>query len=594
VFEHNWADGQNGIAILFTVRNQDGQAPWSVVQDVTFSRNVVRHAGGGIAVLGLDDVHPSQRTRRILVEDSVFDDVDGARWGGRGRLFQMVNGTADVVIEHVTGLQTGDVLGADMAAHTGFVFRNNIAADNGLGVVATGGSLANIATYFPGAVFTGNALVAGRSTDYPAGNFFPPSITDVGFVDAPGGHYALAPSSPYRGAGTDGQDLGADVDALDAATAGVIDGGGGVTPSADLVVIALGTPPTSAAPGGSFSIGATVSNQGGATAGSSVLRHYLSLDAQRDASDVRLTGSRAVASLGAGASSAGAVTLTIPSTTPLGTYRVLACADDLAAVAESNEANNCLASAGTVQIGRADLVVTSISSTASAAKPGGTLSVAATVSNLGAIASKATTTRYYLSLDSQKGPGDVVLSGTSAVPALPAGGAYTRTVTVTVPASTALGSYVPIACADDPSVVAEISEANNCTAGTARIAVSRADLVESALGNPPAGAKPGATFSVADTVSNQGAVAAESSRTRYYLSADQQRDAADRLLSATRAIPALSPGASSTGTVTLAIPSGTPAGSYYLLACADDMRAIVELDDGNNCRASATRVTVAP
>ena len=143
-------------------------------------------------------------------------------------------------------------------------------------------------------------------------------------------------------------------------------------------------------------------------------------------------------------------------------------------------------------------------------------------------------------------------------------------------------------------MVAEVSEANNCTAGAARIAVSQADLVESAVGNPPASAKPGATFSVADTVSNQGGVAAESSRTRYYLSADQQRNAADRLLSATRSIPALSPGAISTGTVTLAIPSGTPAGSYCLVACADDMRAIVVLDEGNNCRASATRVTVAP
>src|SRR5205823_193559 len=33
-YEHNWAEDQNGYAILFTVRNQDGAAPWSVVQDV--------------------------------------------------------------------------------------------------------------------------------------------------------------------------------------------------------------------------------------------------------------------------------------------------------------------------------------------------------------------------------------------------------------------------------------------------------------------------------------------------------------------------------------------------------------------------------
>jgi hypothetical protein len=31
VFENNWTMAQNGFAILFTVRNQDGAAPWSVV-----------------------------------------------------------------------------------------------------------------------------------------------------------------------------------------------------------------------------------------------------------------------------------------------------------------------------------------------------------------------------------------------------------------------------------------------------------------------------------------------------------------------------------------------------------------------------------
>ena len=39
VFERNWTDAQNGFAILFTVRNQDGTAPWSVVEDVVFIRN---------------------------------------------------------------------------------------------------------------------------------------------------------------------------------------------------------------------------------------------------------------------------------------------------------------------------------------------------------------------------------------------------------------------------------------------------------------------------------------------------------------------------------------------------------------------------
>ncbi|MGH9940157.1 MAG: hypothetical protein ACREAM_28280, partial [Blastocatellia bacterium] len=43
IFEYNWADGQSGAAIVFTPRNQSGGSPWSVVQDVTFTNNIVRH-----------------------------------------------------------------------------------------------------------------------------------------------------------------------------------------------------------------------------------------------------------------------------------------------------------------------------------------------------------------------------------------------------------------------------------------------------------------------------------------------------------------------------------------------------------------------
>ena len=209
VFEHNWADGQAGMGILFTVRNQDGHAPWSVVQDVTFTNNVLRHSAGGIHILGRDDNHPSRRTSRVLIRNNLFEDVDGARWGGRGRLFTVNNGADGVVIEHVTALNTGEILGADLAPNTGFVFRNNIASDNGFGVLADSGSMANLSKYFPGAVLVNNALPGGRSRDYPSGNFFPPSLADVHFVDLAEGDYRLAASSPYRAAGTDGRDLGA-------------------------------------------------------------------------------------------------------------------------------------------------------------------------------------------------------------------------------------------------------------------------------------------------------------------------------------------------------------------------------------------------
>jgi subtilase family serine protease len=44
------------------------------------------------------------------------------------------------------------------------------------------------------------------------------------------------------------------------------------------------------------------------------------------------------------------VNVMIPSATPPGAYYLLACADDMEAVAESNETNNCIASSSTVQV----------------------------------------------------------------------------------------------------------------------------------------------------------------------------------------------------------------------------------------------------
>jgi len=89
IFEYVWGDAQVGFAIQLTTRNQDGTAPWSVVQDVTFTNNIVRHAAGGINFLGYDDLNPSQQTKRIKVRNNLFDDIGATRWSGNGRLFQL-------------------------------------------------------------------------------------------------------------------------------------------------------------------------------------------------------------------------------------------------------------------------------------------------------------------------------------------------------------------------------------------------------------------------------------------------------------------------------------------------------------------------
>ncbi len=72
VFEHNWTDAQNGYAILFTVRNDEGGSPWSVVEDVLFERNIVRDVENGINVLGYDSYQPSGRTTRVTIRHNLI------------------------------------------------------------------------------------------------------------------------------------------------------------------------------------------------------------------------------------------------------------------------------------------------------------------------------------------------------------------------------------------------------------------------------------------------------------------------------------------------------------------------------------------
>lgn len=95
IFENNWGDAQVGYAILFTVRNQDGTVPWSVVRDVQLTNNIIRHSASAIQLLGTDYIHPSQQTERITVANNVFEDIDGAKWNGAGWFLTISDGLVD-------------------------------------------------------------------------------------------------------------------------------------------------------------------------------------------------------------------------------------------------------------------------------------------------------------------------------------------------------------------------------------------------------------------------------------------------------------------------------------------------------------------
>lgn len=222
ILENSWVDAQVGYAVLFTVRGEGGAAPWATVEDVQFTNNIVRHAAAGMQILGRDCANNvCSTTKRITVRNNLFDDINSTRWnGGYGALLVITEGADRVTFDHNTVFQNGNVLVADGAANTNFVFTNNIALHNDYGIHGSGTSPGNnaIATYFPGGDFRRNIITGANPAVYPPDNYYPPTLNNVGFVNHTSGDYhgyQLASGSPYKNGGTDGTDPGFDVNALD-------------------------------------------------------------------------------------------------------------------------------------------------------------------------------------------------------------------------------------------------------------------------------------------------------------------------------------------------------------------------------------------
>jgi hypothetical protein len=248
IFENSWAAAQNGTAVLFSIRNQSGGAPWNVIRDITFTNNTVKHVASGLKVVGFDDVYPTQQTTRVLIKNNVFDDVNHNTWGGDGRMFLVLHGPDSVTIDHNTGMATGAFVIADNNERfTNFVFTNNIATKGLYGVKgdALGEGLSTLTNLFPGYVFSRIALIGASASIYPPDNFFPTSVSAVQFVDPANGNFRLAASSPYVNAATDGSALGANMDVLQAAQAGSGSSGGSTpTPTPEPTPTPTPTPPS--------------------------------------------------------------------------------------------------------------------------------------------------------------------------------------------------------------------------------------------------------------------------------------------------------------------------------------------------------------
>ncbi len=213
VFNGNWTDAQSGTAIAFTVRNDEGGAPWSVVEDVVFEQNVVLNTEGIFNILGYDSYQPSGRLTRITIRNNLTV--------GTG-FFLMAGGeVGTLTVDHNTvdqggnffTLYTGDIWTAGAGAPRTAQFAvesltvtNNLGNHNTYGVFGGGIGTSALVAMTRGYTWTNNVLAGGAGQTYPALTWLP---TVAAYRAQLNPNYSLIASSTYRGAATDHLDLGA-------------------------------------------------------------------------------------------------------------------------------------------------------------------------------------------------------------------------------------------------------------------------------------------------------------------------------------------------------------------------------------------------
>ncbi len=203
------------MAVRITIRNQDGTAPWSVIEDVLFENNIVRNSGGGSNFLGKDDLYPSAVMKRVQIINNLFENLDSQKFGADGRFITISNGE-DITVANNTVFHDGNVITAHGDASRRFVFRNNIFSNNAYGFAGEGVIGKGVfAKYFSDSTVADNVIINGKSIPkneiyVPPRNALVDGFDAVGFIGWQTGNYRLAPNSKFKD-----KKIGCDIDALE-------------------------------------------------------------------------------------------------------------------------------------------------------------------------------------------------------------------------------------------------------------------------------------------------------------------------------------------------------------------------------------------
>ncbi len=297
----------------------------------------------------------------------------------------------------------------------------------------------------------------------------------------------------------------------------------------------------------------------------------------------------------------GARSLTIPPSTSDGTYYIILNIDDADSISEINENNNTLAAMIDVSTTPdvVDLVADSISVASSSVAPGGTLIVtyAGHVEGTAAVGG-AFTNGVYLSADSTISTTDIVLSRQTGAWASNPGDTFGQSsITVTIPASTAAGSYNLGVFIDENNVITESNENNNI-AVTFPITVTQAgspNLEVQSCSLNVSSAAPGEVVTLNWRGLNSGTVASGAFEWSVDLGSgpDTNSSSLQQLAVSTVGGGWAAGHDNSPVAQTGQIPASTPEGNYFIGVKLDTGNVVAESDESDNLCSNSITVTAA-
>ena len=252
ILENNWGGfSQAGFSILLTPKNQYDKCRDCKVTDVTIRYNKISHVAGALMLANaLSGAKvPSGGGGRYSIHDLVVDDISAEAYKGFGSfaiIESIMPPLKDIKIDHVTAFPPRVLISllsaTDLPKIANVTITNNILGAGKRQIASAGGGPQNCAFHqdpegvmkncFENATFSHNLIVGGGG-GWPAGNMEAKDPAASGirdFRENGGSDFHLcrekdegrcSKPSPALRAGTDGKDLGADMDAIDKATVGV-------------------------------------------------------------------------------------------------------------------------------------------------------------------------------------------------------------------------------------------------------------------------------------------------------------------------------------------------------------------------------------